>query len=63
MMLFISVPDWSSCGQIDVCFFFLFSPSSFSAVFSFPAVHNEESLIGVSKPLPRQLWEAKKVSE
>ncbi|XP_026992951.1 CREB-regulated transcription coactivator 3 isoform X1 [Tachysurus fulvidraco] len=30
-------------------------------VFSFPAVHNEESLIGVSKPLPRQLWEAKKV--
>ncbi|XP_017314047.1 CREB-regulated transcription coactivator 3 isoform X2 [Ictalurus punctatus] len=30
-------------------------------VFSFPAVPNEESLIGVSKPLPRQLWEAKKV--
>ncbi|KAK1802266.1 hypothetical protein P4O66_021927 [Electrophorus voltai] len=30
-------------------------------VFSFPAIPNEESLIGVSKPLPKQLWEAKKV--
>ncbi|KAG9352303.1 hypothetical protein JZ751_020716 [Albula glossodonta] len=30
-------------------------------VFSFPALPNEESLIGVSKPLPKQLWEAKKV--
>lgn len=31
------------------------------AVFSFPSMVNEESLIGVSKPLPKQLWEAKKV--
>ncbi|XP_066509650.1 CREB-regulated transcription coactivator 3-like isoform X2 [Hoplias malabaricus] len=30
-------------------------------VFSFPTIPNEESLIGVSKPLPKQLWEAKKV--
>ncbi|XP_071394738.1 CREB-regulated transcription coactivator 3 isoform X2 [Centroberyx affinis] len=30
-------------------------------VFSFPTLANEESLIGVSKPLPKQLWEAKKV--
>ncbi|XP_034757793.2 CREB-regulated transcription coactivator 3-like isoform X3 [Acipenser ruthenus] len=30
-------------------------------VFSFPALANEESLMGVSKPLPKQLWEAKKV--
>ncbi|XP_070814351.1 CREB-regulated transcription coactivator 3 isoform X2 [Chaetodon trifascialis] len=30
-------------------------------VFSFPSLPNEESLIGVSKPLPKQLWEAKKV--
>ncbi|XP_029933067.1 CREB-regulated transcription coactivator 3 isoform X2 [Myripristis murdjan] len=30
-------------------------------VFSFPTLPNEESLIGVSKPLPKQLWEAKKV--
>ncbi|XP_070759767.1 CREB-regulated transcription coactivator 3 [Enoplosus armatus] len=30
-------------------------------VFSFPPLPNEESLIGVSKPLPKQLWEAKKV--
>lgn len=33
-----------------------------SAVFSFPAVPNEENLLGVNKPLPKQLWEAKKVS-
>ncbi|KAJ4947812.1 hypothetical protein JOQ06_009844 [Pogonophryne albipinna] len=30
-------------------------------VFSFPTLNNEENLIGVSKPLPKQLWEAKKV--
>ncbi|XP_061620834.1 CREB-regulated transcription coactivator 3 isoform X2 [Phyllopteryx taeniolatus] len=30
-------------------------------VFSFPALPNEEGLRGVSKPLPKQLWEAKKV--
>ncbi|XP_030621865.1 CREB-regulated transcription coactivator 3 isoform X2 [Chanos chanos] len=30
-------------------------------VFSFPAMPNEEGVIGVSKPLPKQLWEAKKV--
>lgn len=30
-------------------------------VFSFPAPLNEESLMGVGKPLPKQLWEAKKV--
>ncbi|XP_036399288.1 CREB-regulated transcription coactivator 3 isoform X2 [Megalops cyprinoides] len=30
-------------------------------VFSFPALPNEEGLMGVSKPLPKQLWEAKKV--
>ncbi|KAM9860649.1 CREB-regulated transcription coactivator 3 [Aulostomus maculatus] len=30
-------------------------------VFSFPALPSEEGLIGVSKPLPKQLWEAKKV--
>ncbi|XP_041082282.1 CREB-regulated transcription coactivator 3-like isoform X5 [Polyodon spathula] len=30
-------------------------------VFSFPVLPNEESLMGVSKPLPKQLWEAKKV--
>ncbi|XP_010875919.2 CREB-regulated transcription coactivator 3 isoform X2 [Esox lucius] len=30
-------------------------------VFSFPNLPNEEGLIGVSKPLPKQLWEAKKV--
>ncbi|XP_056269263.1 CREB-regulated transcription coactivator 3 isoform X3 [Pseudoliparis swirei] len=30
-------------------------------VFSFPAMTTEENLIGVSKPLPKQLWEAKKV--
>ncbi|XP_026233704.1 CREB-regulated transcription coactivator 3 isoform X2 [Anabas testudineus] len=30
-------------------------------VFSFSTLPNEESLIGVSKPLPKQLWEAKKV--
>ncbi|KAK2854282.1 hypothetical protein Q5P01_006943 [Channa striata] len=30
-------------------------------VFSFPTLPNDESLIGVSKPLPKQLWEAKKV--
>ncbi|XP_076002984.1 CREB-regulated transcription coactivator 3 isoform X2 [Genypterus blacodes] len=30
-------------------------------VFSFPPLSNEESLMGVSKPLPKQLWEAKKV--
>ncbi|KAG9261309.1 CREB-regulated transcription coactivator 3-like [Astyanax mexicanus] len=30
-------------------------------VFSFPTIPNEESLIGVSRPLPKQLWEAKKV--
>lgn len=30
-------------------------------VFSFPTIPNEENLIGVSKPLPKQLWEAKKV--
>lgn len=34
---------------------------SLSAVFSFPSLSTEESLIGVSKPLPKQLWEAKKV--
>lgn len=32
-----------------------------SAVFSFSSLPNDESLIGVSKPLPKQLWEAKKV--
>lgn len=32
-----------------------------SAVFSFPTIPNEENLIGVSKPLPKQLWQAKKV--
>lgn len=37
------------------------SASFLSAVFSFPSMPNEESLIGVSKPLPKQLWEAKKV--
>ncbi|XP_062255442.1 CREB-regulated transcription coactivator 3 isoform X2 [Platichthys flesus] len=30
-------------------------------IFSFPALHNEDNLIGVNKPLPKQLWEAKKV--
>ncbi|XP_035991791.1 CREB-regulated transcription coactivator 3 isoform X2 [Fundulus heteroclitus] len=30
-------------------------------VFSFPALPSDESLMGVSKPLPKQLWEAKKV--
>ncbi|XP_008335326.1 CREB-regulated transcription coactivator 3 isoform X2 [Cynoglossus semilaevis] len=30
-------------------------------IFSFPALNNEEGLIGVTKPLPKQLWEAKKV--
>ncbi|TRY65858.1 hypothetical protein DNTS_018020 [Danionella cerebrum] len=30
-------------------------------VFSFPAVPNEENLLGVNKPMPKQLWEAKKV--
>ncbi|XP_051508646.1 CREB-regulated transcription coactivator 3-like isoform X2 [Myxocyprinus asiaticus] len=30
-------------------------------VFSFPGVPNEENLLCVNKPLPRQLWEAKKV--
>lgn len=30
-------------------------------VFSFSALPNDESLISVSKPLPKQLWEAKKV--
>uniref|UniRef100_A0A671MA57 CREB-regulated transcription coactivator 3-like n=1 Tax=Sinocyclocheilus anshuiensis TaxID=1608454 RepID=A0A671MA57_9TELE len=30
-------------------------------VFSFHAVPNEENLLGVNKPLPKQLWEAKKV--
>ncbi|CAJ1050048.1 CREB-regulated transcription coactivator 3-like [Xyrichtys novacula] len=30
-------------------------------IFSFPPLSNEESLMGVSKPLPKQLWEAKKV--
>ncbi|CAK6977653.1 CREB-regulated transcription coactivator 3 isoform X2 [Scomber scombrus] len=30
-------------------------------VFSFPTLSNEESLLGVNKPLPKQLWEAKKV--
>ncbi|XP_039858754.1 CREB-regulated transcription coactivator 3 isoform X2 [Simochromis diagramma] len=30
-------------------------------VFSFPTIPNEENLIGVSKPLPKQLWQAKKV--
>ncbi|XP_029944462.1 CREB-regulated transcription coactivator 3 isoform X1 [Salarias fasciatus] len=30
-------------------------------VFSFPALPNEENLICVNKPLPKQLWEAKKV--
>uniref|UniRef100_UPI0037E91D0B CREB-regulated transcription coactivator 3 isoform X2 n=1 Tax=Semicossyphus pulcher TaxID=241346 RepID=UPI0037E91D0B len=30
-------------------------------IFSFPPLSNEESLIGVTKPLPKQLWEAKKV--
>ncbi|KAG1935059.1 CREB-regulated transcription coactivator 3 isoform X3 [Pimephales promelas] len=30
-------------------------------VFSFPAVPNEDNLLGVNKPLPKQLWEAKKV--
>ncbi|XP_064192741.1 CREB-regulated transcription coactivator 3 isoform X3 [Anguilla rostrata] len=30
-------------------------------VFSFPTLPNDEALIGVSKPLPKQLWEAKKV--
>uniref|UniRef100_A0A3B5KZV2 CREB regulated transcription coactivator 3 n=1 Tax=Xiphophorus couchianus TaxID=32473 RepID=A0A3B5KZV2_9TELE len=29
--------------------------------FSFPALPNEENLMGVGKPLPKQLWEAKKV--
>ncbi|CAL8379303.1 unnamed protein product [Arctogadus glacialis] len=28
-------------------------------VFSFPSLSNEEGLLGVSKPLPKQLWEAK----
>ncbi|XP_051919894.1 CREB-regulated transcription coactivator 3 isoform X5 [Hippocampus zosterae] len=30
-------------------------------IFSFPTLPSEEGLIGVSKPLPKQLWEAKKV--
>ncbi|XP_028823901.1 CREB-regulated transcription coactivator 3 isoform X2 [Denticeps clupeoides] len=30
-------------------------------VFNFPSLPNEETLIGVNKPLPKQLWEAKKV--
>ncbi|XP_048886747.1 CREB-regulated transcription coactivator 3 isoform X1 [Brienomyrus brachyistius] len=30
-------------------------------VFSFPALASEEGLRGVSKPLPKQLWEAKKI--
>ncbi|XP_056610656.1 CREB-regulated transcription coactivator 3 isoform X1 [Triplophysa dalaica] len=30
-------------------------------IFSFPSAHNEENLLGVNKPLPKQLWEAKKV--
>ncbi|XP_073320239.1 CREB-regulated transcription coactivator 3 [Pagrus major] len=30
-------------------------------IFSFPPLPTDESLIGVGKPLPKQLWEAKKV--
>ncbi|XP_041642591.1 CREB-regulated transcription coactivator 3 isoform X2 [Cheilinus undulatus] len=30
-------------------------------IFSFPPLSNDESLMGVCKPLPKQLWEAKKV--
>ncbi|XP_062845748.1 CREB-regulated transcription coactivator 3 isoform X2 [Trichomycterus rosablanca] len=30
-------------------------------VFSFPSIADEEGLVGLSKPLPKQLWEAKKV--
>lgn len=33
----------------------------FPAVFSFPPLPTDESLIGVGKPLPKQLWVAKKV--
>uniref|UniRef100_A0A3P9K3N7 CREB regulated transcription coactivator 3 n=1 Tax=Oryzias latipes TaxID=8090 RepID=A0A3P9K3N7_ORYLA len=31
------------------------------AVFSFPAMFPEDGLMGLSKPLPKQLWDAKKV--
>lgn len=50
-------------SSVSECFSLSNTSPCFSAVFSFPAVPNEESLIGVTKPMPRQLWEAKKVSE
>lgn len=40
---------------------FIKSALFFPAVFSFPPLPTDESLIGVGKPLPKQLWEAKKV--
>lgn len=50
--------DLSPCSEAeDVLLKRAFLPP----VFSFPSLVNEESLIGVSKPLPKQLWEAKKV--
>uniref|UniRef100_A0A3B3U8L4 CREB-regulated transcription coactivator 3-like n=1 Tax=Poecilia latipinna TaxID=48699 RepID=A0A3B3U8L4_9TELE len=36
-------------------------PQRNGEIFSFPALPNEENLMGVGKPLPKQLWEAKKV--
>lgn len=37
------------------------SDSLVSTVFSFPALPPEDGLMGLSKPLPKQLWDAKKV--
>ncbi|XP_078539448.1 CREB-regulated transcription coactivator 3 isoform X2 [Lissotriton helveticus] len=34
---------------------------NYGEVFSFPASLNEEGILNIAKPLPKQLWEAKKV--
>lgn len=46
---------WLTSCVVLLLLFFLY------AVFSFPTLPTEETLIGLSKPLPKQLWEAKKV--
>lgn len=45
-------------GSLTSCVVFLLLHY---AVFSFPTLPTEDTLIGLNKPLPKQLWEAKKV--
>ncbi|XP_069078692.1 CREB-regulated transcription coactivator 3 isoform X3 [Pleurodeles waltl] len=50
-----SRPSQRNAGFHDV------GGDSYGEAFSFPASLNEDGMLNISKPLPKQLWEAKKV--